>query len=147
MEMILGIFTKLGVDSTIFYQFAVVVVLFFILKTLFLNKLKEVILLREERTTKLEIEANKKMNQAQELSAQYKTKMDKCFNDAQIFFREKQSAIYSSEKEKVDAFEFHMSTEFQKKKEEYISGLQAKKDLVMAQADDLTQELTNKLTY
>lgn len=147
MEMVLGIFTKLGVDSTIIYQFVIVAVLFTMLKALFLNRLKEVLSLREERTTKLEVEANKKMNQAQELSNLYRSKMDKCFSDAQEFFRIKKIEIYNSEKEKMDAFEFHVSTEFEKKREDYIKSVYAKKDSVMSHADELSKELMNKLTH
>lgn len=147
MEMILGIFAKLGVDYTIAIQFAIVTLLFVILKMLFLNKLKEVLSTREEKTTKLETEANKKMNQALEASALYKNKMDKCYSDAQEYFVSKKNEINTREKEKLDSYEYHVSTEFEKKKVEYVKNVHEKKEVLMARSGELANNLVDKMIH
>ena len=69
--MIIGIFKKLGVDQTIFAQFIVATIFLFLLDFLFFSKLKEVLMDREARTTKLVSSSEDKENEAEELESKY----------------------------------------------------------------------------
>ena len=60
MDMILTIFKSLGVDQTVFIQFATLIIIFFLVSNLLFSKLQEVLALREEKTTKLIEESAKK---------------------------------------------------------------------------------------
>ena len=71
MDKVIQIFTQLGVDSTIFAQFAIFTALFFILKYVWFNKLLKVIELRELSTTKRESQANDKFNEAEKIAQKY----------------------------------------------------------------------------
>ena len=71
MDKIIQIFTQLGADQSIFYQFAIFIVLFVLLKVVLFNKLLFVLETRENKTTKMEELANNKFSQADKLSKDF----------------------------------------------------------------------------
>lgn len=143
--MILNVFTKLGVDQTIFYQFAIVVVLYFILKNLFFNKLKEVIVLREDKTTKLEGQANAKLQQSQKMADNYKSKMDKIYLESQEKFRERKSKLAHEEKEKLDHFEDKLQNDYETQMHKLSDEMKVKKADAFKKTEELSHSLVNKL--
>ena len=143
--MILNVFTKLGVDQTIFYQFAIVVVLYFVLKNLFFNKLKEVIVLREEKTTKLEGEANAKLQESQRMADSYKAKMDKIYLESQEKFRERKSKLAYEEKEKLDSFEDKLQHDYETHMHKLSDEMKMKKADAFKKTEELSHSLVNKL--
>ena len=66
MDMIIGIFQKLGVDQSVFYQFAIFIVLSQLFVHLLFNKLQFVLQTRESKTTKLRCEAGEKFKEAEQ---------------------------------------------------------------------------------
>ena len=75
MDAFIDIFGKLGSDITVFYQFGIFLVLYFILKTVFFNKLQFVLEIRDNKTVKLKDSAEKKFQKAKALEEEYLAKM------------------------------------------------------------------------
>lgn len=57
----LKILTKLGFDTTFFYQFAILIILFFLIKKILINKLLATVEERERKTYKLSKIADEKL--------------------------------------------------------------------------------------
>lgn len=146
METIINIFQSLGVDESFFVQFGIVVALFFVLKTVLFGKLQYVLELRENKTTKKEDGANKKLNQAEEMAQKYKQSIEKVQQEAhQLIVRKKESAELEQKKrlkEKSDEIEEGLDQKRAENKKE----IETKKTEILAQADELAQELTQKFT-
>ena len=77
--MIDSIFAQLHVNSTYFTFFIIFIILFFLTKALFINRLKFVIENREEKTVKLESSADTKMDQVAKLTDEYNQKINDNF--------------------------------------------------------------------
>ena len=78
MEIIESLFERLQIDLTIVTtQFVIICILYFILDFLFFKKLLFVLQHRENKTTKLEEEANKKLDEAEVLANEYNGKIEK----------------------------------------------------------------------
>ena len=82
MDTIYIVFDSLQIDKNFFIQFVLVTVLYFVLRFLFLDKLQEVLTLREDNTTKMESGADDKLNQAEKISKQYKEKIEDARQEA-----------------------------------------------------------------
>ena len=146
MQMIVDIFKQLGVDDTIFTQFALVFVLFFLIKNVLMAKLQDVIELREGKTTKLEGDANQKFQEAEQLSQKYNDKIAEANAKAQKIFSDKKDEVNSDQKKVFEAAEKKTDAEVLDKKKKYEEELKKHKELVMQNADSLASNLINKIT-
>lgn len=72
VDMVGSILTQVGVDKTSLYQMAVVIIVFIMAKFLFLNKLQEVLETRQEKTVKLESQADDVFEKIEEIPAKIK---------------------------------------------------------------------------
>ena len=114
MEALQQIVDQLGVDYTVFYQFATLCVLFLITKFLFFNALQFVIENREEKTTKLESSAEVVTEKANKLSNEYKDKIDEAYRASkEKTLAEKNNLFEIAEKytDLQQALESHMNSE------------------------------------
>lgn len=146
MDAIIGIFTKLGVDSTIFPLFIVFLIFFFVLKAVFFNKLQEILELRETKTTKLEGNANEMLTEADELEKKYKTKIELAYQEAQTDLGEKKNEILTKEKGVIQEAQAEVNAEYQEKRKAFQVEFTAKREDVMKSADSLAKNLVEKLT-
>ncbi len=146
MNAILTIFQSLGVDQTFFVQFALVIILFTILSTFLFPKVKEVLELRESKTTKLEGHANSVYKKADELAEQYKSHIEKTHQDAQANASKKKSDILNAEREALKKKEEEIQKNYEEKRAKVIAEISSKKAQVLAQADELSKSLLDKLT-
>lgn len=146
MNEIIAIFKQLGVDSTIFFQFAIFVVFFAIVKVLLFDKLQFVIELRESKTTKLEGEANRKFQDAERLADEYREKM----TDAQATSQEKlksgKADVVNRERAKYEEAQKKIIAEMDSDRKTFEQELSQKKGEILSQADVLAAELVNKLS-
>ena len=145
MDLILSVFEKLHINQTAYTQFGVLVVFYFLLKTILFNKLQFVLELRESKTTKMEENANKKFDQADKLSEKYREELDRAYSEAQEVYHEKKGQIVEREKKKVKEVENELNKEFEKDKQEFEKELEDKRTKVLSSADDLAGELVNKI--
>lgn len=147
MDTVLAIFTQLGADSSILYQFVVVVVLFVLMKFIFVNKLQTVIETREEKTVKLEVSADSTFEKIEELENTYKAEINKAYSEAQAYINNKKADItneHSSFLKKTEKEVQDYVDEARKKNEEEIGG---QKGSIISEADSLAENLISKLTH
>jgi F-type H+-transporting ATPase subunit b len=145
MELILGVFQKLHIDQTVFYQFIVFFFLFIILKTVFFNKLQFVLELRESKTTKLEENANKKFNEAQILSNKYNSEIDKVYLGAQEKFNAQKAEIQSIEKKIISKKHAELQALGDKKKIEFTVEIEKRSTEILRESTTLASSLVDKI--
>ena len=97
MDTIYIVFDSLQIDKNFFIQFVLVTVLYFVLRFLFLDKLQEVLTLREDNTTKMESGADDKLNQAEKISKQYKEKIEDARQEAFKIISKRKDEVISRE--------------------------------------------------
>ena len=104
MDTIYIVFDSLQIDKNFFIQFVLVTVLYFVLRFLFLDKLQEVLTLREDNTTKMESGADEKLNQAEKISKQYKEKIEDARQEAFKIISKRKDEVITRE---LQAFKQH----------------------------------------
>lgn len=145
MDKVIQIFTQLGVDSTIFAQFAIFTVLFFVLKYVWFNKLLSVIELRENSTTKRDSNANEKFNEAGKLAQKYDDEIQDTYAETFKNVNSKKEALLKEEGIRIREVEGKLATEFEAKRAELEEDYKAKKSQVLSNVDSLSGDLLNKL--
>jgi F-type H+-transporting ATPase subunit b len=146
MDMILTIFKSLGVDQTVFIQFFTLIVLFIILSNTFFSRLKEVLDLRESKTTKLESNAHAVYKQADELAEQYKANIEKKHQESHLNSQKKKSEILNTEKDLLKQAEEKLTAEYESKKASLLKEFADKKEVAMKSVDTLATNLVEKIT-
>jgi F-type H+-transporting ATPase subunit b len=145
MDQIVAIFNQLGVDATIAYQFAIFVVLFALLKTIFFDKLQFVLELREAKTTKLDGAADKKFNDADKMANEYEERMKLINSQAQHHVSEVKNAALVKQKEKIKSLESQLETHVEKERKEFMQEIEVRRGEVLKNADHLSDGLVQKL--
>lgn len=146
MDAILSIFQSLGVDQTVFVQFASVIVIFTILSCVLFPKVKEVLELRESKTTKLDGNANNLYKKAEDLSAQYKSVIEKTHQESQATAAKKKAELTDAERVELKKTEEVIQKDYDAKKTVVLKEIESKKSSVLAEADQLSKSLLEKLT-
>lgn len=145
MDAILNIFKSLDINQSFFYQFALVVVLYAVLRNLIFSKLQDVLELREAKTTKMEDGANEKFKKAEELAKFYKSKIDEARSQAFDIVTKKKNEIIARESKIVKDHEKTLEAKVSSQRNEFENELNSKKVAILQQADSLSQDLVNKL--
>ncbi len=145
MDAILNIFKSLDIDQTFFYQFALVVVLYAVLRSLFFSKLQEVLDLREAKTTKMEDGALGKLKSAEELAKKYKTKIDEAKSEAFAIIHKKKEEVVAREGKTIKEHEKALELKANQERKEFESEIEGKKASILSQAESLSQELVTKI--
>ena len=147
MDQLTAILNSLEINNSIWYQFAIICVMFVLAKFVFIKKLQEVIETREEKTTKLEGSADAKFEEVQALTDKYNEKIVVANRDAQEILnsgrdaiRKDQDALYKTEEKKFDA----LTDEERKKSEIEVQGY---KDQIFKDKDALVQSLIERVTH
>lgn len=145
METFTAIFTQLGVDSSLVPQFVIILVSFIIAQFLFLGKLQSVLETREEKTVKLESNADETIEKVQKMQADYKSKIENANRSALKITTEKKQQLvqkytdqYKQTEKEVNAFVDQSRNDFKKE-------MEANKGAYFAEADSLSQTLVQKI--
>jgi len=145
METFTAIFTQLGVDSSLVPQFVIILVAFIIAQFLFLGKLQSVIETREEKTVKLESNADETIEKVQKMQAEYKSKVENANREALKITTEKKQKLvqkytdqYKQTEKEVNAFVDQSRNDFKKE-------VEGNKGAYLAEADSLSQTLVQKI--
>ena len=146
IESVVNIFVQLGVDVTIWYQFAIFTILYPLLTYLFFNRLQFVIEHREGRTTKLESGANKKFENAERLSKEFDEKVKVATNEAQSFLKAEKSKAASSAEADYRSKEKEILSVVDAEVASYRKEIESKKEAIIGQAVSLSDNLVEKLT-
>jgi len=146
MDKLIQIFVQLGVDGSIFYQFAIFMVVFFVLKVVFFNKLLFVLQARESKTVKLEEGASDKFKEAQKLAKELEHLVVTANEEIhEKMTAKKASAIKAIEVTQKESTEQIMKS-FEEKKADVIASIEANKAEILATADELSEKFVDKIT-
>ncbi len=146
MDTLINIFKSLGVDQTVFIQFGIVVVLYFILTTLFFGKLQFVIETRDNKTTKREGNANKMLAEAEALAEKYKKTIDEAHSEAINQSTKKKNALAEKNKEQYKAKVSQIEAALDEARARNQEEIESRRQQVMSNADSLSKELLTKLS-
>ena len=147
MDQILQIFAQLGVDQSIFFQFAIFIFIFFALKVLFLDKLLFVLETREQKTSKLEAAAKAKFERADKLAQEHRAKIASFHQEAQKNFNDNKQKMEREKSLKIKQAEKESAKEFAEAKTKLIGEVAAQRKKVMNSGKDLSQTLVDKLLH
>jgi F-type H+-transporting ATPase subunit b len=146
MDMLINVFTSLGVDYTVFIQFGIFVVLFAVLKVVWFKKLREVIIERENQTVKLQKNSEDINREALNLQDKYNDLLSEVYAKAQDKLHEEKDSITEELQKKYKSVEKEVheveEEEIKKVKEE----LSKTKDQIFSEKENLTNQLISKLS-
>lgn len=146
MDAAVAIFQQLGANDSLIYQFVVFVVVFVIAKFGFFNHLQKVLETREDKTVKLEGNAEAKFEEVNKLSVEYKERIQSANREAREKFDKEKFEIEKSEEARYRSHEKEISEFIDKSRNEILMDLQSKKEQVMNEADQLANSLVQKIT-
>lgn len=146
METIQAIFSQLGANGSVVNQLVIVFGLFLISKFIFFNKLQFVIENREEKTTKLEMNADETFEKANKLAEKYKQKVEGAHLKAQQLFNEKRSEIHSRERDTLKKTETEVNSYIETSKLQVKKDIDSKRNEILAESNHLAGMLVDKLT-
>ena len=139
------IFTQLGVDDSLPYQFAVLAVAFIIANFLFLGKLQEVLEVREEKTVKLENSADETLEKVTSMQGDYKTKVEEANRIALKNATEKKQKITQKYTEQYKTTEKELNQLVDSSRSAFSKEVASNKDKYLAEAEVLSQSLVQKI--
>jgi F-type H+-transporting ATPase subunit b len=145
METFMAIFTQLGVDSSLVPQFFIILVVFVIAQFLFLGKLQQVIEVREEKTVKLENNADETIEKVQRMQNDYKTKIEEANRLAMNTAIDKKQKITQKYTEQYKQTEKEVNTFVDQSRTEFTKEVSGNKEKYLAEADTLAQSLVQKI--
>lgn len=146
METIQAIFSQLGANGSVINQLVIVFVLFLISKYIFFNKLQFVIENREEKTTKLEMNADETFEKANKLAEKYKQKVEAAHLKAQQILNEKKSEIQARERETLKKTENDVAAYVETSKAQVKKDIDSKRNEILSESNHLAGMLVDKLT-
>lgn len=146
MDMVLGIFAQLGADKTLWYQFAIIIVMYLLSKALFFGHLQNIIESREEKTVGLEGSAEKQFEEVNKLAANYKEKVGTATKSAKAKLDSDRSEISKSLEKNYKSEEKKINDYIDESRKESEANLKVQKDKILSDAEDLASSLVQKIT-
>lgn len=139
------IFTQLGVDSSLPYQFGIILLVFIIANFLFLGKLQNVLEVREEKTVKLENSADETVEKVTAMQSDYKLKIDDASRTALKFATDKKHSMTQKYTEQYKQTEKEVNSLVDKSRNEFSKEVAANKAGYLAESETLAQSLVQKI--
>ncbi|MCE3013853.1 MAG: hypothetical protein LW878_12375 [Proteobacteria bacterium] len=145
MDTIKAIFTQLGVDSSLLPQFILVFVIFILAKFLFLNHLQFVLENREEKTVKLENSADDTFEKVNQMSKEYKAKIDSANKEAMKVLNQGKTAIQTKLGDELKKTEKEINSFVEDSRMNFEKELKANSAKFHSEVDGMAQELVTKI--
>lgn len=145
MDMVLGILKQLGANETIWQQFIIVTAMYFLAKFTFLDHLQKVIENREEKTVKLEGNAEKQFEEINKLSSEYKEKINSANKEAKAKLDSMKKEISKELEGKYREEEKSINDYIESTRKDVEADLAQKKDQVLSEAETLSISLVEKI--
>ncbi len=146
MDMFLNILKQLGANESVFYQFGVIVCMYFITKFLFLDHLQKILETREDKTVNLEGNAEKKFKEISKIQDEYKEKIQTANKTIKQNVESKKAEIVRREETKYRSEETTVNAYIEEERKKAEADIQEKKDKVLAEAEQLANGLVQKIT-
>jgi F0F1-type ATP synthase membrane subunit b/b' len=145
MATVQAIFTQLGVDSSLWPQFIIVLVLFILAQKLFLGKLQTVLETREANTVGLETSADETIEKVSKMQSEYKLKIEDANRTALKTSSDKKQQITQKYTESYKQTEKEVGQFVDQSRNEFSKELEGSKDKYLAEAESLSQSLVQKI--
>ena len=145
METFVAIFSQLGVDSSLKYQFIILVFVFIASQFIFLGKLQNILEVREEKTIKLENSADDVLEKATSMQNEYKTKIDEAHRVALKNSSEKKQKITQKYAEQYKQTEKELGQLVDQSRSEFSKDIEANKAKYLAESESLSASLVQKI--
>ena len=139
------IFTQLGVDNSLPYQFGIILGVFIIANFLFLGKLQNVLEVREEKTVKLENSADETVEKVAAMQSEYKVKIDDANRTALKIATDKKHSMTQKYTDQYKQTEKEVNSLVDKSRNDFGNEVAASKAGYLAESDTLAQSLVQKI--
>ena len=146
MEQVLNILAKLGIDQTVFIQFGLFFVLYFVLKNLLFSKLQYVLDLRKEKTEVLDHHANIKLAEAGKMMNEYDARIEATNHDAHRIFSSDKTETLKREYDIIQKKVEETEKKIEEGIKEFAKDLKIRKREIMENADELSNILVDKMS-
>lgn len=140
-----GLLSQLGIDITVLYQFMVFFLGYLLLSNVLFKKVLFVLKTRDDKTTKLEANANEAFDKAEKLAVEYKEKIDQAYTEAQAEFQAVKNTALDEQKKVITQEEQKLAQMVDAETKVFVEETNKSKEQVLAQSGDLTQNLVEKL--
>jgi F0F1-type ATP synthase membrane subunit b/b' len=142
----LDILKQLGTDQSIFYQFVVIIVVYAIAKLVFINHLQALLDTRDDKTLKLEGSTEKQFEEIEKIQAAYKEKIRVANKTLKEKLETGKADIAKSHETKYRSSADEINKFIEISKKEIEAEIKGKKEKVLADAQDLANNLVQKIT-
>ncbi|MAZ49324.1 MAG: hypothetical protein CME65_12245 [Halobacteriovoraceae bacterium] len=146
MDLVLKILVQLGADQSFFYQLGIILLVFIIARFIFIDHLQAVIERREDKTVKLEGDAEKQFDEISKIQDQYKEKIQGASKEMRVKLESNKSEIIKKHEARYRSSEAEVNEYLDKTRAEVEAEINEKKEEVMAEADKLAANLVKKLS-
>ena len=140
------IFSKLGVDETIFLQFGIFIILSVLLKKLLFNPLQVVIEGRSEQTSGLESKADKILVEGNKIKEETEEKINAKRNELYTELKSKKDSLEAQLAERFSRSESEAESQYEESLSELNDELSKVNEQLSQNTDELSSLLTTKLT-
>lgn len=143
MEQILA---NVGIDSTVFYQFLIVVLMYIIAKKALVEPLQKVLELRFDKTKRAVTQTESLDEKYNELVEQYNFKIKNAHSEVQAKKDAEKKSIEDDLKEKYKSESTVMMSEFEKRNIQELSKIEEEKNKIIGNSKSLSQLLIERIT-
>ncbi len=145
MEVLTGILNQLDINITVFYNLAFILVMFFLTKILFFNKLQGVLENRLEKTVKSEGASDEKFAKIKEMETEYNVKIAAAKNAAYQKFSASKNEITKDLDQKIKIKESELETRYEDAKVKQKAEYETSKETLMKEVESLSDSLVTKI--
>lgn len=145
METVQAIFTQLGVNTSLLWQFIIVLAIFVLAQYLFLGKLQEVLETREEKTVKLENAADETIEGVTRMQTEYKAKIDQAQREALKISTDKKQKITHKYTDQYKQTEREVNQFVDQSRNDFRKEVETNKEKYLAETNSLAQSLVQKI--
>lgn len=146
MDSVIAIFSQLGADQSLLYQFVIFVTTFILAKLLFFNHLQKVLETRTEKTIGLEDSAEAKFEEINKMSQEYKDKISVANKEARTTLENKKTEVIKAEEARYRSIETEVNAQVDEERKKISADINDKKEQIMNEAQGLASNLVDQLT-
>lgn len=143
MEQILA---NVGINSTVFYQFLIVVLMYIIAKKALVEPLQKVLELRLDKTKRAVTQTQSLDEKYSDLLEQYNFKIKKAHSEVQAKKDAEKKSIEEEYKAKYKSESNSIMSDFEKKNEEELAKIEVEKNQIISNSTKLSELLIERVT-
>ena len=145
MDHLVAILNQLGADSTAFYQFGLFLLLYLALKAACLGKLQFVLETRENKTVKLEKQANEKFQRSERLMGEYQDKVTSIQAELSQSSREHRARILKAQEDTLARAQGDHEARMEEERAQFQRELQGRRADILKASGPLARDLLERI--